>query len=393
MAIRRLIWLALLFASAVALAIAGRLDTGHVVLVYAPYRIDVALNFFVIALLLTFFTLYALLWLLNKVWQMPKLIAAYRARAQIEKAHVALRESLRDLFSGRFTRAEKAAQCALFHPKNQAAASLIGASAAHRLREYGRRDEWLKQVQGAKWQAARWLANAEMLAEAGEAEGALAALGEIPVQDARRIHAQRIALRAHQQLKHWPDVLRIVRALEKRGVLEPATASRLRQLAAENLLSERRYNPQALLSCWQDLPASERHAPRVADFAAELQISLQAYKKAQQIIEEALASQWDARLLRRYPACAGTDPMPLIERAEAWRAEHAEDPALLFALGQLCVQQQLWGKAQAFFEAALKLASDDKPLQKDLHCALARLHEELGHCNEANQHYRASALA
>ncbi len=393
MAIRKLIWLALLFTAAVALAIAGQLDTGHVVIVYASRRIDIALNFFIIALLLTFLALYTLIWLFNKIWQLPKQIAVLHARMQSEKAQGALRESLRELFAGRFTRAEKAAQRALSNVKNQSAASLIGASAAHRLREYARRDEWLKRVHGAKWQIARSLAYAEMLAEVGDAKGALAALEEIPVQDARRIHAQRIALRAHQQLKHWPDVLRIVRALEKRGVLESATASRLRQLAAENLLGERRYNPQALLSCWQALPASERHAPRVADFAAELHISLQAYKKAQQIIEEALASQWDARLLRRYPACAGADPMPLIEQAETWRAKHPDDPALLFALGQLCMQQQLWGKAQAFFEGALKFSSDDKTQQKELHCALARLHEELGHESEANQHYRASALA
>ncbi|MGE8510998.1 MAG: heme biosynthesis protein HemY, partial [Paraburkholderia terricola] len=54
MAIRGLLWLALLFAVAVVLAVVGRFDTGQVLLIYPPYRVDISLNLFVVGLVVLF---------------------------------------------------------------------------------------------------------------------------------------------------------------------------------------------------------------------------------------------------------------------------------------------------------------------------------------------------
>jgi HemY protein len=188
-------------------------------------------------------------------------------------------------------------------------------------------------------------------------------------------------------------VLKLVKTLEKREALHPAVAVRLRQVASENLLRDRRHNPDALLEFWQSLSPIERQSPRLADLAAELLIALDRRNDARKIVEEALNHNWDARLLRRYPDCASPgDALPLIQRAEAWQNERTEDADLMFTLGRLCLHQQLWGKAQAFLESALKLA-DNEPLKIRTHRALARLHEQLGDSEKASLHYRESALA
>ena len=113
MAIRGLIWLALLFVIAVALATVGRFDTGQVLLVYPPYRVDVSLNLFVVALVVLFILVYALLRIVRNIWRMPQRVAAYRARSRVAKAHAALRDAIGNLYAGRFSRAEKAARDAL----------------------------------------------------------------------------------------------------------------------------------------------------------------------------------------------------------------------------------------------------------------------------------------
>ncbi|WP_118183153.1 heme biosynthesis protein HemY [Paraburkholderia phosphatilytica] len=392
MAIRGLVWLALLFAIAVILATVGRFDAGQVMLVYPPYRVDISLNLFVVAIVVLFILLYALLRIVRNVWRMPQRVAAYRTRSRVAKAHTALRDAIGNLYAGRFSRAEKAARDALAHPENAPAAGLIAANAAHRMREYARRDEWLDKVEGNDWLDARLMATADMRADGRDADGALAALTEMQSQGGRRIHAQQIALRAQQQLKNWAEVLKLVKTLEKREAIHPAVAVRLRQLAAENLLRDRRHNADALLELWHTLSPVERHSPRLADLAAELLIALNRQADARRIVEEALAQNWDARLLRRYPDTAGDDALPLIQKAEAWHNDRPEDADLLFALGRLCLKQQLWGKAQSFLEAALKLA-DNEPLKIRSHRALARLHEQLGDTAKAGEHYRESALA
>ncbi|MEK6295461.1 MAG: heme biosynthesis protein HemY [Paraburkholderia tropica] len=395
MAIRGLLWLALLFIVAVALATVGRFDAGQVLLVYPPYRVDVSLNLFVVGIVVAFLLLYAILRFVRNVVTMPRRVAAYRARARKEKAHSALRDAIGNLYAGRFSRAEKAARDSLADDNNKGAAGLIAANAAHRLHEYARRDDWLTQVDDPELQEARLMATADMRADGRDADGALAALTEMRSQGGRRIHAQQIALRAQQQLKNWREVLKLVKTLEKREALHPAVAVRLRQLAAENLLRDRRHNADALLELWHALSPIERHSPRLADCAAELLIALERQADARKIVEEALAQNWDARLLRRYPDTAGDDALPLIQKAEAWRKERPEDGDLLFALGRLCLKQQLWGKAQSFLEAALKSAnaSNNEPLKIRSHRALARLHEELGDAGKAATHYRESAMS
>jgi HemY protein len=392
MALRGLLWLALLFVIAVAFALAGRFDTGQVLLVYPPYRVDISLNLFIVALVIVFIVMYAATRIVRNIWRMPQRVAAYRARTRVAKAHAALRDAIGNLYAGRFSRAEKAARDSLAHDENQGAAGLIAANAAHRMHEYARRDEWLAKIDAADWQDARLMATADMRADARDADGALAALLEMQSQGGRRIHAQQIALRAQQQLKNWSEVLKLVKSLEKREAIHPAVAVRLRQLAAENLLRDRRHNADALLDLWNALSPTERHSPRLADLAAELLVALNRPQDARKIVEEALAQNWDARLLRRYPDTAGGDALPLIQKAEGWQKERPDDADLLFALGRLCLHQRLWGKAQSFLEAALKIA-DNETLKIRSHRALARLHEQLGDAAKASEHYRESALA
>lgn len=393
MALRGLLWLALLFALAAALATVGRFDAGQVLLVYPPYRIDISLNLFVVAIVVLFGLLYALTRIVRNVWQMPRRVAAYRVRAREAKAHAALREAIGNLYAGRFSRAEKAAREALTNSANKGAAGIVAAAAAHRMREYMRRDEWLAAIDAPDWQDARLMASADMRADGRDPEGALVALTEMQSQGGRRIHAQQIALRAQQQLKNWGEVLKLVKTLEKREAIHPAVAVRLRQQAAENLLRDRRHDAEALLSLWRSLAPVERQSPRLADLAAELLIALHRHDEARRIVEEALQHNWDARLLRRYPDTVEGDALPLIQKAEGWRKTRPEDADLLFALGRLCLKQQLWGKAQSFLEAALQLAGDNEALTIRTHRSLARLFEQLGDMSRAHEHYRASALA
>lgn len=394
MALRGLLWLALLFVLAVVLATVGHFDAGQVLIVYPPYRVDVSLNLVVVGMIALFIVIYALIRIVRNVWTMPQRVARYRARAKEAKAHEALREAIGNLYAGRFSRAEKAAREALALESNRGAGGLIAAVAAHRMREYVRRDEWLGGIDSPDWQDARLMASADMRADGRDPDGALNALTEMRAQGTRRIHAQQIALRAQQQLKNWAEVLKLVKTLEKREALHPAVAVRLRQQAAENLLRDRRHDSDALLALWHSLAPAERHSPRLADLAAELLIALNQHPEARKIVEEALAHNWDARLLRRYPETAqADDALPLIQKAEAWRKERAEDPDLMFALGRLCLHQKLWGKAQSFLESALRLADDNDALLIRTHRALARLFEQLGDSARAAEHYRASALA
>ena len=141
-----------------------------------------------------------------------------------------------------------------------------------------------------------------------------------------------------------------------------------------------------LAAYWKQIPSEMRLDPTVAATAARLHLALGGDSEARDIIEDALEREWSANLVALYGECGGTNAMPLIERAEKWLRIHARDPALLLALGKLCMRQGLWGKAQSYIEASLAL----EPTH-DGHMTLAALMEQIGKPQEAVQHFRRSA--
>lgn len=392
---RLLFWVAVLFGGAVGLALFTQFNQSNLVLFYPPYRIELSLNLALALLLLVFFVLWTILSTVRHLSEMPRRAAAYRERNRMLKAQSSLRESIENLFAGRFARAERTAREAQVWPEQAQTAALIGAMAAHRMQESERRDAWLGQVTAPEREQARLVSLAEMLADNRDAEGALETIAQLQAQGGRQIQVQRIALRAHQHLKNWSEVLRLARSLEKRNALHPVLALRLKQMACEALLDERRHDAQALNEFWRSLSADERHAARIAEPAARYFAALGRQQEARRIVEEALRVNWDSRLVLRYADCAEPGmALPQIQQAEKWLVQHPADADLYYTLGVLCLRQQLWGKAQSCFERALNYADPEEQvrLRVRTHLALARLFEDTERPEEAQRHYRESAL-
>ncbi|WP_454732112.1 MULTISPECIES: heme biosynthesis HemY N-terminal domain-containing protein [Cupriavidus] len=392
---RLLFWVAILFGGAVGLALFTQFNQSNVVLFYPPYRVELSLNLALALLLLAFFVVWTILTTVRHLSEMPGRAAAYRERSRMNRAQAALRESIENLFAGRFARAERTAREAQAWPEQAQTAALIGARAAHRMQEMERRDAWMAQVTDPEREQARLVSMAELLVDARDAEGALETIAQLQSQGARQIHVQRIALRAHQHLKNWSEVLRLARSLEKRNAIHPVLALRLKQLACEALLEERRHDAEALQDLWRSLSADERRAARIAEPAARYFAVLGRQDEARKIVEDALKVNWDSRLVLRYAECAEPGhALPQIQQAEKWLAQHPVDADLYFALGMLCLGEKLWGKAQSSFERALRYADDEsqRRLRVRAHLALGRLYEETERPEEAQKHYRESAM-
>jgi HemY protein len=112
------------------------------------------------------------------------------------------------------------------------------------------------------------------------------------------------------------------------------------------------------------------------------------------ILENALAVQWDARLLRAYRQCAAPEGsgilMKQIEHCEHWLRERPNDAEIAIALGVLCLRQKLWGKAQRHLEQSL--TGSDIAIRQEAHLRLAQMHEALSQPEAAAEHYRQCAM-
>lgn len=389
--------LVILFAVAIVLAVGARFNPGNVVFFYPPYRIDLSLNLFILLSVLVFAVLFTLLKALRSAQQMPQRVAAYRRDKREREGNRALRESLKSLFEGRFGQAEKAAVRASDSPDNAGLAALIAARAAHRMGQPARRDVWLSKAQeDAPLKTARLMTAIELSVEGHQPENALDAVRELNASGMRHIHALRLALKANQRAKDWPEVLRLVRLLDKRNALHPALARRLRELAYEALLTNQAHDVESIRRVWATVPSEDRIQPFVASRAAQVFNANGLHDEARAIVEKALAAEWDERLVKAYRDSAAAEGsaalLAQIERCEEWARARPADPELELTLGALCLRQKLWGKAQRHLEQALLDAGEPQTV-REAHLKLAQLHEALNQPEEAASHYRMSALA
>jgi len=382
--VKALLWIIALIALAAGLVVAARYNTGYVLLVLPPYRIELSLNLLLILLFLGFVAGHGLVRAVSGTLRLPARVREYRIARRQRKAQATLSEALHAFFAGRYARAEKAAADVIGLGEHAGLGAVLAARAAHELRAYDRRDAYLAQfpVRTAEDTMLKAVTEAELLLDHRRFHEALNVLKTLPQKHTAVL---RLELKAQQLAKNWEQVLALTEQLEKRKVFDVGQAEQIRRHALSENLRRRMIDSQALEDAWQKIPAREKRDGRVAAVGAQCFIALGNCEQARRIIENGLEEKWDSELVALYAECPGDEAVRRIERAEAWLAAHPNDAALLRALGKLCAQSGLWGKAQSYLEASIAVEPG-----YSAHLELARLHERLGNTDAARGHYRAS---
>jgi HemY protein len=385
---RALFWGVVLAVLAGAAALIARESGGNVVFLVPPFRVDVALNFFLLAALVVFLLVFWAARVVQKTADFPVRVAAYRQRRTEIGSSRALREALRELFEGRFARAERAARTAQRLREIAGLSALVGARAAHRMREHARRDEWLaRAADDRSVDTARLATSAELWTDSREASRALDAIADLQAGGARHIQIARVSLAAHLQVGRWDEVLKLVRLLAKRRALHDAAVRRLKILAYREQLNDARHDPGVLLETYQKIPVEDRRMVEIAHEGARLLNLAGRGRAAADALEVALEARWDERLLDEYARSQALPVRERLERATAWLERYPQDPALLRCLGLLCLREQLWGNARMYLLESLRLR-----VHPATSLALARLAEQTDQGSEAAVHFREAAL-
>jgi HemY protein len=385
---RGLLWVFVVAALAVALSLALRGDAGYALFVLPPWRAEISLSFLALLLAVAFALVYLLVRALWHTLRLPSHVRAFRKRRRAEAGQAAMLGAIQALFEGRFVRAEKLASKATDLGAAPALAGLLAARAAQKLRDFARRDQWLersKQADG-EWRVAQLMTRAELLLDERRFDEARTVLHELHASGPRHVAALFLMLRAEQGMSDWDEVLRIANALEKHDAMPPEALASVRANAHIALLTRKPLDREGLVRQWEATPRSERVHPKIAASAARAFMQLGDCRRAHRIIEDALERAWDGALALLYGECVDKDALDRLERAEKWLRDRPGEAELLLTLGRLCVQRELWGKAQSYLEASLAT----RPTQA-AHIALARLHDRLGRPEQAGRHFRASA--
>lgn len=388
---KSLVWLLVLFAAAVAVTLAAH-NSGYVLLVYPPYRIEVSLTLFVCGLLVAFILGYLLVRLISAAMHLPEYVRTFRAERARSKSRAAMLEALTAFFEGRYAAAEKAAVQAMGEGEFSGLNSIIAARAANELREFDRRDAYLANAQGRTVgdETMRLMAKAEFHLDQKQPQSALNSLKELSATGIRKhVGALNLELKAQQQVRNWDAVLDVANQLAKRNAINTTMATQMRQQAWLEKLRGCADDIEMMRSVWKSMPAEFKHRSKIAAEAARIFMQLGERTAVCRLLTESLNAEWDSDLVTLYGDCPEGSAIEQIDQAERWLKIHHDDAGLLLALGKLCLHQELWGKAQNYLDASISL----KP-SSEAYNALAQLAEKLHKPDETFNYYlMASGLS
>ncbi len=384
---RALIWIFILFAAAAGLAMLADANQGFVLVVLPPWRLQISLNFAIVALAVFVVAVYLVIRLLSGTLNMPSRFSRYRAGRKEKRAALATREALRALTEARYSDALREARKA-FNAGGGSEPALLAARAAHARRDDSAYREWMNKASMAGGRNAVLLTRAELaIADGawGEAEDALINLRK---QDHTSLAAMKLHLALAQGKGEWEVVPGMVKGLLSNRLLAPEEARKLDRKAQIARLQELVADPEAMGNYWRSLEKSAHNDSEFLIAATPVLARAGKGALARRMVERVLDKEWNSTLARLYALCGGEgdEAREAMSRTESWLRAHPEDAGLLYAAGRHCMTAQLWGKAQSYLEKSL--AIETRP---EVHLALAELFDATANAEQAHSHYAQAA--
>lgn len=362
---------------------------GYVLFAYPGFRYESSLWAFLALVAVVWLLAYLLRLALRLMITSGGLVNPWSRLHRRRRVRLAAELGFLDLAEGRWARALRHLRRAAEDEPQPLMYYLGAARAAHHLGQHQDSDGLLEQALNRQPQAelAVALTHAELQLARGQADAALDTL-----QAMRERHpGHHLVLRQLQQLYlqrgDWSALLGLLPELRKEKALGDAELAELERQAWRGRLmaigQDEGASETALSSlahAWQQLSSAQRHEPQLLGVYAEQLRRLGAEGEAEALLHAALKRSYDSHLVRLYGLLRGRDPARQLEAAEGWLKQHPEDAGLLLTLGRLCLQNQLWGKAKAYFESSLAFQRHPET------CAeLARLLAQLGEVEQSNR--------
>ena len=355
---RLIIWLAIIAISAVVIAWLFTNNQGHVTMYWQNYRVDLSMNLFMILGFVVFFLIFNFFKIVALFIELPSRAKLYRQKQVELKALHAQQEAVEHLFAGRYLKSLKSAQQAMGFVDTAQISYMVAAQASHQMKQYKDRDTWLDSIVDERYQTTKLILKAQMLIDQREAGEALKSLGQIQKSGARQFVVQALAMRAHQILQQWPQMLRISNSLLKKSYLPAALGKARVHEALTQWIKSGRISQEDLVKQWDEFDSESKKNPQWLKLFVQGFLTNGHSATAKKMLDQALDQALDDELLSIYPQCAlhalsNTPHVAVIQKLEQWLLKEPAHPSLHLALGQTCRGNQLWGKALLSLQRAI----------------------------------------
>lgn len=387
----KLLLLCIVIAIGVWAGVAMQATTGYVGISVLGWTFEAPMWLAIIGVLLAFSVL-LLIWKIVKIFlNFGEFIAGFRERWRKKKTRKHCMKGLAAFYEGEWAVAEKNLISGAKYSELPFIYYLSAAKAAQEQGEIEKRDEYLKLAGDSNKEStvAVGIVRSQLLSSQGEWQQSLATLKALHTNSGHHPEILRLLKKGHIQLKEWREVLDLIPLLVKAKVLSEEEARSLQRRCYRELLlqGQHNYSLEEMSHIWHEIPRSlQQDRQLVYIYASMLNMHGKA-EVAETLIRQTLKKQWDDGLVRLYGLIKTTYSNKQLAQAEHWLKSHDKDTGLLLTLGRLCLHNQLWGKAERYFEISLSL----EPCA-ETYAELGRLYEQLDKTDQSIECFRKGLL-
>lgn len=383
----RLLFFIVVLIFAVWLGVLIKNDPGYMLLAFHHWSIEMPLWLGILFIVIAFLIVFWSVRFVACLFGIPDRVRFWSTRRRIRKAHKKTNRGLISLAEGNWAAAEKHLIQASHHTDTPLINYLAAARAAQARGAYDRRDNYLREAIAIDPDAevAVGLTQAQLQLEYQQYEQALATLRHLRDLVPHHKYVLKLLANLYQRLNDWASLQELLPDLRRYHVF---TAEELQQLSATVLVKRLAncHDDKTANKIWQTMPRFLQHEPElIAHYVPHLIATKP--NEAEELIRETLKKHWDEKLLLLYADILNIDHKKQLGHAEHWLKHHKNDSLLLYVLGKISLQNQLWGKARSYFEASISVKPNVASYE-----SLGNLLEKLGDMPHALVCYK-NALA
>lgn len=385
----RLLTAFLILLGAVLLGVQLNQDPGYVYIALQHWTIESTVSIFILINLLLFLVFYLLVRAIHQLAYLPKALNQWHSKRLAQKAQAITRKGLIEYSEGYWQKAQNHLIQALPNTDTPILNYLTAARAAQKMGDNQLRDHYLREAQHSMPEAkvAVELTQAQLQLANHQWEQALATLRHLHDIAPHHPYVLKLLMQLYQEVRDWPHLLALLPSLKKYAVISQEEFNKLQRTAYWQSFQDaiKQNQPQTVTDLYQKIPKPLNQDPELIAKYVHFLIQEQQFNEAKTLLVKSLRKSFNADLIALYSELPA--PYSDLNMAESLLKKNAHSAALYLCLGQLCFNQQLWGKAKYYLEKANELEESAEAYRN-----LGILYEKLNDAKMACKHYKNGLL-
>lgn len=353
----RIILIFILLLVSVWLGIQLHHDAGYVLIAINKWTIETTLSIAIPVLVLFFVVLHALLLTLHWIAHIPTAWKNWRAKRRLQKAQTKTRQGLIEFSEGHWLRAKNHLINALPDTETPLLNYLTAARAAQEMGDSKLRDDYLRDAQQSMPEAkiAVELTQAQLQLANHQWEQALATLRHLQDLAPNHPYVLKLLMHLYKEVRDWPQLIELLPALKRHGVVVGAAFDRLQQQAYLQAILDliKLDQPQPIKEYISNLPKNLRNDSEIIGAYSSYLLKNKAYFDAEALLRRSLNKQFNEQLIVIYGQIG--DGQAKLDFVESLLKHNPQSSGLYLSLGRICKANHLWGKAKTYIEESIKL--------------------------------------